>query len=80
MSGGTRKQDLQSARGLLNTKPDVIHLGIAEVAEGAEAAGAKVAHVDFKPPAGGNRDRIKELARLTTGPAALRIRSADATQ
>ncbi len=50
-----------TARNLLNQPLEVIHLGLEDVVDGAEAAGRPVARVEFTPPAGGDPDRIAQL-------------------
>jgi len=49
---------------LLNHGPAVINLGVKDFADSLEAQGVEVVHVDWTPPAGGDREMIDLLDRL----------------
>ena len=67
-----------SAGGLLEGSLEIVHVGIEAVALAAEATGAHVTRVDFRPPAGGDPARIRALSELLSGPAARAIDAANA--
>jgi FdrA protein len=60
--GGGR--DAHPEDGLLSGPPRVINVGLAAFAESLRAQGVAVADVDWRPPAGGDRDMIALLERL----------------
>jgi FdrA protein len=49
---------------LLNHGPAVINLGVKDFADSLEAQGVEVVHVDWTPPAGGDREMIELLDQL----------------
>jgi len=49
---------------LLDHGPVVINLGVRDFAESLEAQGVEVVHVEWAPPAGGDREMIDLLDRL----------------
>jgi len=49
---------------LLDHGPVVINLGVRDFAESLEAQGVEVVHVEWTPPAGGDREMIDLLDRL----------------
>jgi FdrA protein len=49
---------------LLDRGPVVINLGIQDFAESLKAQDVEVAHVDWTPPAGGDREMIELLDQL----------------
>jgi FdrA protein len=49
---------------LLNHGPIVINLGVQDFAESLEAQDVEVVHVDWTPPAGGDREMIELLDQL----------------
>jgi hypothetical protein len=51
---------------LLRSAPRVVNIGLAGFAEELAAQGAAVVQVDWRPPAGGNRETAELLARLAT--------------
>jgi FdrA protein len=51
-------------RELLEQGPEVINLGVQEFAESLKAQDVEVAHVDWTPPAGGDREMIELLDQL----------------
>jgi hypothetical protein len=55
----------------------ILHLGLAEVAQGARAAGVPVVEVDFQPPAGGDPRRLALLDELARPALAERIEAAN---
>jgi hypothetical protein len=65
------------ARALLTDPLAVVHLGIEAVAAGVLAAGVPTVIVDFRPPAGGDPERIRALRELLDPPAAERIAAAN---
>lgn len=65
-------------KSLLEGPVEVVHAGIAAVAEAPRAAGATVTFVDFQPPAGGDPRRMALLSELLSGPAARDVEAANA--
>jgi FdrA protein len=51
-------------RELLGQGPVVINLGVQDFAESLEAQDVEVVHVDWTPPAGGDREMIDLLNQL----------------
>ena len=51
-------------RELLDHGPVVINLGVQDFAESLRAQDVEVAHVDWTPPAGGDREMIELLDQL----------------
>jgi FdrA protein len=51
-------------RELLEQGPEVINLGVQEFAESLKAQDVEVVHVDWTPPAGGDREMIELLDQL----------------
>jgi len=51
-------------RELLEHGPVVINLGVEDFSESLRAQEVKVAHVDWTPPAGGDRELIELLDQL----------------
>lgn len=49
---------------LLSTPPRVINVGLQRFADDLAAAGATVVHVTWQPPAGGDPQLAKLLAKL----------------
>jgi FdrA protein len=49
---------------LLQKRPVAIKLGIQDFAESLRAQGAEVVHVDWTPPAGGDRELLDLLDQL----------------
>ena len=49
---------------LLQNGPVAINMGIQDFAETLRAQGAEVVHVDWTPPAGGDRELIDLLDQL----------------
>jgi FdrA protein len=49
---------------LLQNGPVAINLGIQDFAESLRAQGAEVVHVDWTPPAGGDRELLDLLDQL----------------
>lgn len=49
---------------LLQNGPAVINLGVREFAEKLEEQGTEVVHVDWSPPAGGDKEMAALLDRL----------------
>jgi len=49
---------------LLQKRPVAINLGIQDFAESLRAQGAEVVHVDWTPPAGGDRELLDLLDQL----------------
>lgn len=49
---------------LLQNGPVVINIGLEGFAESIEDQDASVAHIDWSPPAGGDRDMSKLLDQL----------------
>jgi len=49
---------------LLDHGPVVINLGVQDFAESLKAQSVEVAHVDWTPPAGGDREMIELLDQL----------------
>ena len=50
--------------GLLTRPPAVVNVGLESFARELEAAGARVVHVDWSPPAGGDPEMAALLAKL----------------
>jgi hypothetical protein len=65
------------ARSLITDPLAVVHLGIEAVASGVAAAGVPLVTVDFRPPAGGDPGRIRQLLRLLEPATAERIQAAN---
>ena len=53
------------ARKLLGAELKVVNLGIKTFYDSLRDQGVKVIHVDWRPPAGGNLDLAKLLAKLS---------------
>jgi hypothetical protein len=70
---------LDSARKLLAGPLAVVHLGLEDVIQGAEAASVPVARVDFQPPAGGHPGRMRMLSDLKRPGLAAAIEAANRT-
>ena len=51
-------------RELLGQGPVVINLGVKDFAESLKAQDVEVAHVEWTPPAGGDREMIELLDHL----------------
>jgi hypothetical protein len=51
-------------RELLGHGPVVINLGVKDFAESLKTQGVEVTHVDWTPPAGGDREMIELLDQL----------------
>ena len=49
---------------LLQSRPRVIHLGLAVFATDLDAQDVDVVHVDWRPPAGGDEDLARLLSML----------------
>ena len=49
---------------LLQNGPVAINMGIQDFAESLRAQGAEVVHVDWTPPAGGDRELLDLLDQL----------------
>jgi FdrA protein len=49
---------------LLQNGPVAINIGIQDFAESLRAQGAEVVHVDWTPPAGGDRELLDLLDQL----------------
>jgi FdrA protein len=49
---------------LLDHGPVVINLGVEDFAESLKAQAVEVVHVDWTPPAGGDREMIELLDQL----------------
>jgi len=64
---------------LLKGSLAVVHLGLEDVIQGAEAASVPVARVNFKPPAGGHPERMRMLSDLKRPGLADAIASANRT-
>ncbi len=54
----------EKIRELLEHGPVVINLGVEDFAESLRAQEVEVAHVDWTPPAGGDREMIELLDQL----------------
>ncbi len=67
-----------TVRSLLDGPLRLVHLGLPAVAQAAAAAGARVTHVDFLPPAGGDPRRLSDLSELLSGPSARAVDAANA--
>ncbi len=65
-------------RTLLSSGPNVVHLGVFEVAAGVRAASAPLTEVSFQPPASGDEKKIRMLMQLNSGSLAKTV--ADANQ
>jgi hypothetical protein len=66
---------------ILTPAPAILNVGVAELAEGARAARAVVAQLDWRPPADGDRELGLLLARLeddADDPVGARVRAANA--
>jgi hypothetical protein len=68
-----------SAKKLLQGPLSVVHLGLEDVIQGAEAASVPVARVDFRPPAGGDPGRMRMLSELKRPDLAAAIAAANKT-
>lgn len=68
---------LARAQELLRGIGGVIHVGADAVAAGARAAGVPVYKAEIAPPAGGDTDRLAELAALRRAPLAEAVRRAN---
>ncbi len=55
--------------GLLANKLEVINIGLPSFAEAIAGAGGGVTHVDWTPPAAGDRPVGEALAKLVGNPA-----------
>jgi hypothetical protein len=64
-------------RALLDGPLEVVHLGLASVADAARAAGSVVSEVEFLPPAGGDRRRVAALSTLLAPPLGAAIDEAN---
>ncbi len=53
-----------SVANLLNARPAVINVGLEGFARELAAQGVPVVHVEWSPPAGGDADLAKLLAKL----------------
>ena len=62
----TNSQDNTPARDLLAAPPKVINIGLAGFATDLAANGAKVVHVAWIPPAGGDAKLAALLGKLGT--------------
>jgi len=49
---------------LLDNGPVAVNLGVLDFAESLKTQGAEVVHVDWTPPAGGDREMIELLDQL----------------
>jgi FdrA protein len=49
---------------LLQNGPVIVNIGVREFAESAQAQEAEVVHVDWTPPAGGDKDMEDLLDKL----------------
>jgi FdrA protein len=49
---------------LLDKGPVAINMGVEDFAESLKAQGGEVVHVDWTPPAGGDREMIELLDQL----------------
>jgi len=49
---------------LLNKGPVAVNLGVEDFANSLKSQGAEVVHVDWTPPAGGDREMMELLDRL----------------
>jgi hypothetical protein len=74
--------DNEQISALLGEGPKVINIGTREVAEGVEATGAPLMHLDWRPPAAGNPELGAILARLSddTQPGSLGARIHEANE
>lgn len=62
---------------LLDTRPEVINVGLEGFANDLASQGVGVTQVDWSPPAGGNAELAKVLAELDEAPARERIEKAN---
>ncbi len=58
------KEEDEPIRDLLDRPPVVINLGLRIFSESLEAQGVDVVHVDWTPPAGGDKQMIDLLDKL----------------
>jgi len=49
---------------LLDNGPVAVNLGVLDFAESLKTQGAEVVHVDWTPPAGGDREMMELLDQL----------------
>ncbi len=49
---------------MLHSKPVVINIGVRAFAESLQEQGAEVVHVEWTPPAGGDREVAELLEKL----------------
>jgi len=61
----------------LSAPRGILHLGLAEVSQGARAAGVPVTEVDFTPPCGGDPERARQIEKLAEPGLQARIASAN---
>ena len=54
----------ESLRQLLLTGPRAVNVGVRDFADSLKAQGVTVAHVDWRPPAGGDKELIELLDKL----------------
>ena len=55
---------IESSRNILEQELIVINLGLPQFAENLEKQNVEVIHVDWKPPAGGDKEMIDLLDEL----------------
>jgi FdrA protein len=58
------KEDHEASNGLLAAPPRVVNVGLELFATDLAGLGAKVVHVQWSPPAGGNAQLAGLLAKL----------------
>jgi FdrA protein len=58
------KKDHEASKGLLAAPPRVVNVGLELFATDLAGLGAKVVHVQWSPPAGGNAQLAGLLAKL----------------
>lgn len=59
----------KALNGLFESPLQVLNLGLENFAENAATAGASSVQVDWRLPAGGNRDLVEAMDKLTSNPA-----------
>ncbi|MDY0001061.1 MAG: DUF1116 domain-containing protein [Polyangia bacterium] len=70
---------LERSKELLRGPISIAHLGLDNLADGAQAAGTPLVRVDFLPPAGGDQARIRALTALRAPEHAAAIEEANRT-
>lgn len=56
--------ELERVEGLLASGPRVVNIGLSGFADDLRASGVPVVHVEWSPPAGGDKDMIDLLDKL----------------